>query len=667
MSGDAAASAVAPNARDARFRGARGRLTLRIVLLAILSAFGLGLAGLMVWLGLDRWSDYRLYSHQLRVEETRFALRDSLLAAEQAALDLAVLAYGGEPERDPGDDLARAAASLEATLGSLAAADLPGGADIAVAVAEKMARLGTIRAELASTPARDDRELAERAADLRALALDLRSLRMRILRAVGVPDVSMGVVHLFRNYALQVHDTIHANAAAYLSILTGLRTPSAAELTLLSRETTRSRFAAPTFIDLVDADPIMAGTTASDLVDFIESEYIPAEEAILQGIRAGAVSPDTVARWIAAVRQVDDLTRRMLAATDEAARRHLGERLAAEWRALVALLLVSGGVLVAYLLCAALIVRRVVGPLGEMRRTMLRLAEGDLRPVGVLRTPLADLLAMNDALRVFRINAVRRERLQQERLELHARIAAAARDMRADLEAAALVQLSQLPPPGHLGGFRFDTYFRASRLLGGDTFDFFRLSDGRVALFQVDVAGHGAAASLVSVAAHIALRRALDALGPEEGPAQAMEEVNRGWREDLPYFTALAAVLDGRTGEGSLVQAGHPYPVLLGSGAPPARLGEGGVPVGVVPEPGWRDIPFALRAGERLLVFSDGIYDVQDDTGSIFGEDRFMDLVGRLSALPSEDLIAGIEAALRNWSAADEMFDDISLVVVERV
>jgi PAS domain S-box-containing protein len=73
---------------------------------------------------------------------------------------------------------------------------------------------------------------------------------------------------------------------------------------------------------------------------------------------------------------------------------------------------------------------------------------------------------------------------------------------RKELEAAAAVQRSLLPPDGSIGPVSYTGLLRSCSLIGGDTYNVIDLHDGKLVFFQVDICGHGAAAALASVAAH---------------------------------------------------------------------------------------------------------------------------------------------------------------------
>jgi serine phosphatase RsbU (regulator of sigma subunit) len=298
---------------------------------------------------------------------------------------------------------------------------------------------------------------------------------------------------------------------------------------------------------------------------------------------------------------------------------------------------------------------------------MLSLAQGDLGTPLPEMSRQDELAAMADTLRVFRANAVRRARLQEERLALHERLKAAYGQLREDLDSAAAVQESLIPPPGRVGGVRFTGRLRPSHGISGDTFDVMRPPNGAVHFFLIDVAGHGAAAALVSVASHYTVAQALGRRLAGETLGETVAALNRDWPERMPYFTMVVGELRPEAGEGVLVQAGHPSPLLLRRTDGVEALGSGGLPIGVIPGAEWEEVRFPFGPGDRLLVFSDGLSEAEGPQGEPFGEDRVREALLARRGAASEDLMAALLGRVRDWRGVEELEDDMTLLVLEAV
>ncbi len=220
---------------------------------------------------------------------------------------------------------------------------------------------------------------------------------------------------------------------------------------------------------------------------------------------------------------------------------------------------------------------------------------------------------------------------------------------------------------------------RPSGHVGGDLAGCFAINSRRVALYSVDVSGHGVASAMMTVR----LAGLLSAASPDQNialtlvregqreawpPEMVAVRFNRMMIEDIQvdqYFTMVYAEIDLVTGRGSLVQAGHPHPVILRASGQLERLGGGGLPIGLVPGATYERTTFRLKRGDRLLLVSDGITECPGQDGHDFGEDGLEALLGRNASLQSAELLAAIPWELASFSGSDDFPDDVSGVLFD--
>lgn len=220
---------------------------------------------------------------------------------------------------------------------------------------------------------------------------------------------------------------------------------------------------------------------------------------------------------------------------------------------------------------------------------------------------------------------------------------------------------------------------RNSGRVGGDLVGSFRVDDDRVAVYSIDVSGHGVASAMMtarlagfltgsSPEQNLAFQK-----GPRGGhvllpPEAVAERFNRLMLEEIQaeqYFTMVFAVADRSARQISLVQAGHPHPMLIRTSGAVERLGRGGFPIGLIPGATyeWEDVSFS--PGDRLVLVSDGFTECPLPSGRDFGEDGLAVSLHASANLNGSDLLEALIWDLSRQSGSDSFSDDVSAVVLD--
>lgn len=243
-----------------------------------------------------------------------------------------------------------------------------------------------------------------------------------------------------------------------------------------------------------------------------------------------------------------------------------------------------------------------------------------------------------------------------------------------DLKAAALAQ-RQLLPDLHkdILGVHIASAFVPSAGVSGDMFGCFALPDNKLCIYAVDVAGHGINASLLSVAiGHLITpeyfgKFAFDADGAPD-PASLISNLNLRFcfADSDNYFTMFCAIIDVRTGDMDICQAGYPSPVCVATEGDAHFIGAGGFPVGMFPYATFENVKARFDVGGLLVICSDAAPEAEDPQGTPFGDLRLRELVARVRSADADGIPNIIINALNDWRGGKALEDDLTVLALKR-
>ncbi len=245
--------------------------------------------------------------------------------------------------------------------------------------------------------------------------------------------------------------------------------------------------------------------------------------------------------------------------------------------------------------------------------------------------------------------ASRRRQLQDEERELE------------DVEA---VQRGFLPKEiPQLAGYEISGAWQPARVVGGDYFDIYAFSESKLAMSIADVSGKGMSAALLMSNLQAALKATASEAVP---PEQLCAKVNRiicGNVSPGKFITAFYGLLDGSSNRLVYTNAGHNAPILTHRDGSWQRLGEGGAPLGLFPDWSYGRGEVQFAAGDRLVLFTDGVTEVSSAAGEEFGEERLVKVLLENRHLSAPELQERILAEVAKFSGG-RFEDDATLVVV---
>jgi serine phosphatase RsbU (regulator of sigma subunit)/pSer/pThr/pTyr-binding forkhead associated (FHA) protein len=254
-----------------------------------------------------------------------------------------------------------------------------------------------------------------------------------------------------------------------------------------------------------------------------------------------------------------------------------------------------------------------------------------------------------------------------ENAKLHQEAVARER-LKRDLELAREVQRSFLPlrPPA-VSGYEFFAHYEAAQEVGGDYFDFIHLPQDRLAVMLGDVAGKGVPAALLMVKISSEARFCMLT---ESQLAAAIAKLNAqicGVTEK--FVTLVAALLDPSTHKVTLVNAGHPSPLIYrrasGDFEEATPTNTAGLPIGIMDGEQYTCCEVHLNPGDCVVTFSDGVSEAMDVNNNQFNVKGIYDAVRGAKYSPRA-LGERVVKVVTQHAAGRSQHDDLTLVCFGR-
>jgi sigma-B regulation protein RsbU (phosphoserine phosphatase) len=240
----------------------------------------------------------------------------------------------------------------------------------------------------------------------------------------------------------------------------------------------------------------------------------------------------------------------------------------------------------------------------------------------------------------------------------------------ADEVAQAAKYVQSLLPAKLTGGVNTDWRFVPSTQLGGDMFGYHWLDPDHLALYLLDVSGHGVGSSLLAVSAmNVLAAQSLPRTDFRQPGAvlKALTEVFQMEKQNGKYFTIWYGVYDRAKRQLAFSNAAHPPALLFtGPSAGAARLQKlesQGLAIGVMPEWEYETPTVPLDAHARLLVYSDGVYEIEKPNGEMWATQEFIDHVAGLSPADGP-VIDRLLAHVRQLRGSEVLADDFSMMEI---
>ena len=246
-------------------------------------------------------------------------------------------------------------------------------------------------------------------------------------------------------------------------------------------------------------------------------------------------------------------------------------------------------------------------------------------------------------------------------------IAEAAARIDKELEYAKQIQLSALPT-NFPKDEEFDIYAEmiAAKEVGGDFYDFYKLSDTTVAFLAADVSGKGIPAAMFMMTAKTIIKDLAErGMAVNDIFTKANEKLCEN-NESGMFVTAWMGILDLKTGNLKFANAGHNPPILKrADGSFEYLKTRAGFVLAGMEGIRYREGELVLAPGDRLFLYTDGVPEATNSDNKLYGEDRLLSFMNNNAGVSATSLLPALKSNIDEFVGDAPQFDDITMLMLD--
>ena len=300
-----------------------------------------------------------------------------------------------------------------------------------------------------------------------------------------------------------------------------------------------------------------------------------------------------------------------------------------------------------------LIKRVIINNLKKINNTLARITKGDLNATVDVRSN-EEFASLSDDIN-FTVTTLKRY------------ITEAAARIDKELEYAKQIQLSALPT-NFPNGDDYSIYAQmiAAKEVGGDFYDFYKLSDTTVAFLAADVSGKGIPAAMFMMTAKTIIKDLAESgMAVNDIFTKANEKLCEN-NESGMFVTAWMGILDITTGQVKFANAGHNPPLLKrANGSFEYLKTRAGFVLAGMEGVRYRVGEITLNPGDRLFLYTDGVPEATNTDNKLYGEDRLLSFMNQNASMEATKLLPALKANIDEFVGEAPQFDDITMLMFD--
>ena len=300
-----------------------------------------------------------------------------------------------------------------------------------------------------------------------------------------------------------------------------------------------------------------------------------------------------------------------------------------------------------------LIKRVIINNLKKINDTLGRITEGDLNVTVDVRDN-AEFSSLSDDINST-VNTLKKY------------IEEAAARIDKELEYAKQIQLSALPTNfPDSDDFRIYAEMIAAKEVGGDFYDFYKLSDTTVAFLAADVSGKGIPAAMFMMTAKTIIKDLAEGgMAVNDIFTKANEKLCEN-NESGMFVTAWMGIMDLTTGTVQFANAGHNPPLLKrADGSFEYLKTRAGFVLAGMEGIRYRAAEITMNPGDRLFLYTDGVTEATNTENKLYGEERLVTFMNQNASVEPTKLLPALKGNIDEFVGEAPQFDDITMLMFD--
>lgn len=244
--------------------------------------------------------------------------------------------------------------------------------------------------------------------------------------------------------------------------------------------------------------------------------------------------------------------------------------------------------------------------------------------------------------------------------------------MRKELEYAQQMQLSMLPERfAVINNLEISAISIPATEVGGDYYDYFKLSEDKIGVFICDVSGHGVASALLLSGIRSCMHLILEETNDPKIIFTKLNRVIRKTQSRKMFVTAIFAVIDMKESKCTLYNAGHlpPYKIS-GESNEIYKLKKHGITLGATDNiyaDESKEVVIDFKKNDKLILYTDGVNEAQNEKRDEYGIDKIEEFLNSNSDKKTTQIIDDLVADVNKFTQNKIQSDDLTIIAVERI